>query len=118
MAGPLVCPAANSIRFSTALPSCREGRLHPIGSVGPDWLIEVSEKADSLGYHSLWTNEFLTTDPEVSARLDDAPTYYDPLLKFAWVARATRDVRFMTSTMVLRSTSRCCSIARSRRSTR
>lgn len=97
----LSSPRADGVHFSTGLPNCREGRLHPLGSVEPDWLIEVSKLADRLGYYSLWTNEFLATDPNVAAKFDGVPTYYDPLLTFAWVATVTGAIRFVTSTIVL-----------------
>lgn len=97
----LSSPHASGVVFSTGLPNCREGRLYPIGAVSPDWFAEIGERADALGYYSLWTNEFLTTDPSVVARFDTSPTYFDPLLTFAWIARATSTIRFVTSTVVL-----------------
>jgi probable F420-dependent oxidoreductase len=87
--------------ISTSLPNCREGRLVPIGSISPDGIREIAERAEALGYDSLWLNEFLQTDPSVSARFDDAPSYFDPIVTIAALAEHTRRIRFFTSTLVL-----------------
>ena len=90
-----------SVAVSTALPNCREGRLNPIGAVDRTWLLDVTQAAEDLGYHSLWLNEFLTTDPSVLANFDDPPLYYDPLTTIAFLAACTERIRFVTSTIVL-----------------
>jgi len=87
--------------ISTGLPNCREGRLTPIGSVSPDWLRTAAERAEALGYDGLWLNEFLQTDPSVSARFDEPPGYYEPIVTIAALAEHTRRIRFLTSTLVL-----------------
>jgi probable F420-dependent oxidoreductase len=90
-----------SVPVSTALPNCREGRLNPIGAVDRAWLLDVAQAAEDLGYHSLWLNEFLTTDPSVLASFDDPPSYYDALTTIAYLAASTTRIRFVTSTIVL-----------------
>jgi len=89
------------VKFSTGLPNCREGRLNPIGSVDRAWMCDVAKAAEELGYYSLWLNEFLQTEPNVAARFDDPPAYYDPLVTMAYLAALTRRIRFVTSTIVL-----------------
>ena len=90
-----------AVKFSTGLPNCREGRLNPIGSVDRSWLCDVAAAADETGYHALWLNEFLETDPNVAARFDTPPTYYDPLVTIGYLAALTKRIRFVTSTIVL-----------------
>lgn len=90
-----------SVPVSTALPNCREGRLNPIGAVDRAWLLDVAQAAEDLGYHSLWLNEFLTTDPSVLANFDDPPSYYDPFVTIAYLAAHTSRIRFLTSTIIL-----------------
>jgi probable F420-dependent oxidoreductase len=90
-----------SVPVSTALPNCREGRLNPIGAVDRAWLIDIAQAAEELGYHSLWLNEFITTDPSVLANFDEPPSYYDALTTIAYLAARTARVRFLTSTIVL-----------------
>jgi probable F420-dependent oxidoreductase len=90
-----------TVKFSTGIPNCREGRLNPIGSVDRSWLRDVAAAADGAGYYSLWLNEFLETDPNVAARFDNPPNYYDPLITIGYLAALTRKIRFVTSTIVL-----------------
>jgi len=90
-----------TVVFSTGVPNCREGRLNPVGAVGPDWLRTVAVKAEELGYFSLWFNEFLQTEPNVSAKFNNPPNYYDPLITIAHLAALTKRIRFVTSTIVL-----------------
>lgn len=89
------------LTFSTGVPNCREGRLNPIRSVDIAWMRDVSAGAEALGYHSLWLNEFLETDPGVAGRFDAPPNYYDPLVTIGYLAALTRRIRFVTSTIVL-----------------
>jgi probable F420-dependent oxidoreductase len=90
-----------TIKFSVGIPNCREGRLHPIGSVDPSWLRTVAVRAEQLGYYSLWLNEFLETDPSVSAKFDLPPNYYAPLVTIGHLTALTSRIRFTTSTIVL-----------------
>lgn len=90
-----------SVVISTGLPNCREGRLNPVGSVQPDWMRAVARRADELGYESLWLNEFLETEPNVAARFEDPPNYYDAIVTIAALAEQTERIRFFTSTIVL-----------------
>jgi probable F420-dependent oxidoreductase len=61
----------------------------------------VALSAESLGYDSLWLNEFLATEPGVLARFDDPPTYLDAIVTMAFLSDVTSRVRFFTSTIVL-----------------
>lgn len=90
-----------TVKFSTGVPNCREGRLVPIGSVDRGWMCEIASLAEERGYYSLWFNEFLQTDPSVTARFDTPPNYYDPLTTIGYLAARTRNIRFVTSTIVL-----------------
>ena len=89
------------MKFSTGVPNCREGRLNPIGSVDRAWMSEVAQAAEQLGYYSLWLNEFLETEPNVRARFDDPPNYYDALTTLGYLAALTRVIRFVPSVIVL-----------------
>src|SRR6516165_6692558 len=92
---------AAAVKFSTGVPNCREGRLNPIGSVDPAWMSNVAQAAEQLGYYSLWLNEFLETDPNVRARFDDPPNYYDALTTLGYPAAQTRRIPFLPSVVVL-----------------
>lgn len=90
-----------AVVVSTALPNCREGRLHPIGSVNIDWLRRVGTRAEELGYDTLWLNEFLQTDPNVAKKFAEPPQNYDALMVIAIVGEHTQRIRFVTSTVIL-----------------
>jgi probable F420-dependent oxidoreductase len=64
-------------------------------------MCEVASAAEAHGYYSLWLNEFLQTEPNVAARFDHPPNYYDPLVTIGYLAARTRQIRFLTSTVVL-----------------
>jgi len=87
--------------ISTGLPNCREGRLNPVGAVDPRWLREATQAAEDLGYHSVWLNEFLTTDPATAANVEATPGYYDPLTTIAYLSAHTTTIRFLPSVLVL-----------------
>ena len=84
------------------MPNCREGRLNPIG-IGRSRLDvrSRSQAAEQLGYYSLWLNEFLETEPNVRARFDDPPNYYDALTTIGYLAALTRQIRLVPSVIVL-----------------
>ncbi len=90
-----------ALKFSTGVPNCREGRLNPIQSVDVAWMRDVATAAESLGFYSLWFNEFMQTEPRVAERFDNPPNYYDPLVTIGYLAALTRRIRFVTSTIVL-----------------
>jgi alkanesulfonate monooxygenase SsuD/methylene tetrahydromethanopterin reductase-like flavin-dependent oxidoreductase (luciferase family) len=90
-----------TVKVSTGLPNCREGRLNPVGAVDPTWLKDVAQSAEGLDYYSLWLNEFLTTDPSVLTNFDGSPNYYDALTTIAHLSAVTETIRFLPSTIVL-----------------
>ncbi len=93
--------ASHEITIGTGIPNCREGRLHPIGVITPDWMRAMAGCAEELGFDSLWLNEFIDTEPTVRASFPDPPRYYDPLLTIADLAARTSRIRFLTATVIL-----------------
>jgi probable F420-dependent oxidoreductase len=93
--------ASREFTIATGIPNCREGRLHPIGVITPDWMREVAVRAEELGFDSLWLNEFADTEASVRTSFPDPPRYYDPLLVIADLAARTSAIRFLTATLVL-----------------
>ncbi len=89
------------VKVSLGIPNCREGRLHPVGTVTPDWMRLVAQLAEDLNYYSLWLNEFPDTEPSVRASFAEGPRYYDPLAVIADLAARTERIRFLTATLVL-----------------
>lgn len=90
-----------TIKISTGLPNCREGRQNLIGSVTVNTIQRIARCADELGYYALWPNEFLLTDPSVSNRYAAPPALYDTIVTMSYAAAATERIRLTPSTIVL-----------------
>jgi probable F420-dependent oxidoreductase len=89
------------MRFSVAIPTCVEGLLYPIPFITPERLMRVAVAAESLGYHSVWGNDHLSTQNYVKAAWPDPPNYYEPLVALSFVAGATKRIGLGTSIIVL-----------------
>ena len=63
-------------------------------------LILLGQRAEALGYNSVWVSEHLFHASYVAKRLGDRP-YHDPLTVLTAVAGATERVRLGTSVLVL-----------------
>jgi probable F420-dependent oxidoreductase len=90
-----------TVKISTGLPNCREGRQNAVGSITLDGMLRVARLAEELGYYSLWPNEFFSTRPDVAARYPDPPNLYDAMVTMSYVAAVTSRIRFTPSTIVL-----------------
>jgi alkanesulfonate monooxygenase SsuD/methylene tetrahydromethanopterin reductase-like flavin-dependent oxidoreductase (luciferase family) len=90
-----------SVKISTGLPNCREGRQNSVGSVTLDGMLRVTRLAEDLGYYSLWPNEFVPTRPDVADRYPDPPTLFDTIVTMSNAAAVTSRIRFTPSTIVL-----------------
>ena len=49
------------LRFGVGLPTCREGVAYPVGYVRPSDFTRIAQRAEQLGFDSLWANDHLTT---------------------------------------------------------
>jgi probable F420-dependent oxidoreductase len=90
-----------AVRISTGLPNCREGRQNLIGSVSRESMQRAARLAEELGFHALWPNEFLVTDPPVAKRYADPPNLFDTIVTMAFAAAVTERIRLIPSTIVL-----------------
>jgi probable F420-dependent oxidoreductase len=90
-----------TVRISTGLPNCREGRQNLVGSVSREGMERSAVLAEALGFHALWPNEFLVTDPPVAARYATPPNLYDTIVTMSFVAAVTSRIRIIPSTIVL-----------------
>src|SRR4051812_44036698 len=90
-----------TVQISTGLPNCREGRQNRIGSVSCESMQRTARLAEELGFHALWPNEFIETDPPVAKRYVDPPNLYDTIVTMCFVASVTERIRLIPSTIVL-----------------
>ena len=47
--------------FSVGFPTGMEGLTYPIPFSNPEDLVRIARHAESLGYHSVWGNDHMTT---------------------------------------------------------
>ena len=90
-----------SLRVGVGFPGCREGTAYPFGFVHPEGLAAVARRAEELGYHSIWSNDHLTTPHGVSATQAEIPNFYEPIVTYATFANITERLRFMLGVITL-----------------
>ena len=89
------------LRFGVGLPTCREGVAYPVGYVRPSDFTRIAQRAEQLGFDSLWANDHLTTPHILQQTLDTPPSFYEPLITFASVAAVTHSIQLVLSVVVL-----------------
>jgi probable F420-dependent oxidoreductase len=76
--------------------------MYPIPFAGPDDFIEQAQLCESLGYHSVWGNDHITTQAYVRDEFPGrTPNFYEPLIVLAMCAQATRRIKLGTALLVL-----------------
>jgi len=86
---------------SAGLPTGMEGLTYPIPFSEPEAVIRIAQHAEKLGYHSVWGNDHMTTQHYVRAEFPVPPRFWEPLMVYAFVAAATKTLRFGTGLLVL-----------------
>ena len=86
--------------------------LCPTGpQASPERIRRLAERAEALGFDSVWVTDHVVIPTEVSSTYPYGPpgsfnprtrgTYYEPLVTMAWVAGATQHVRIGVSVLVV-----------------
>lgn len=88
------------LEFGLGFPTCREGTAYPVPYVSPDEFAPLAQRAEELGFYSLWGNDHLTTPSVMRQTLDRPPNFYEPLITFASLASVTRRIRFFMGVIV------------------
>ncbi len=86
---------------SAGLPTGMEGLTYPIPFSSPETVIRIAQQAEKLGYHSVWGNDHMTTQHYVREEFPVPPRFWEPLVTYAFVAAATKTLRFGTGILVL-----------------
>ena len=90
-----------SALFSVGFPTGMEGLTYPIPFSNPEDLVRIAQRAEALGYHSVWGNDHMTTQHYVRAEFPVPPRFWEPLVTYAYLAAHTRKLRFGTGVLVL-----------------
>jgi probable F420-dependent oxidoreductase len=89
------------VKFSPALPTCAEGLGFPIGFATPDRLVNIVKRAEELGFYAVMANDHLVTPRSLRDDSQVPPSFYEPLMTFAYAAAQTSRIRLMTGLIVL-----------------
>jgi probable F420-dependent oxidoreductase len=89
------------MKFGLGFPTCREGTAYPVPYIHPSEFVEIAQRAEDLGYYALWGNDHLTTPAAIRATQPTPPNFYEPLVTFASLASATRQIHFLLGVIVL-----------------
>ncbi|MFQ5710553.1 MAG: LLM class flavin-dependent oxidoreductase [Candidatus Geothermarchaeales archaeon] len=89
------------MKFGVALPTGMEGLMYPIPFTEPGSLLEIAQRAEGMGYDSIWPNDHFTTQIYVRETWGRSPNYFDPLITLSHIAGATERIRLATGIAVL-----------------
>ena len=89
------------MRFGVATPNCCEVLLYPLGFASHESMVRMTQKAEKLGYDSVWANDHMTTQDYVKQLSPRPPNYFEPLVSLSFIAEATSRIRLGTSVIVL-----------------
>ncbi len=87
------------MKFGVALPTAREGLFYPVGFSSPSSLQFITQKAEELGFDSVWGNDHVTTQRYIRDR-GEKPNFFEPLIIFSNLAALTKSIRLSTSVII------------------
>ncbi len=91
-----------NVEFGVGIPTGTEGLMYPVPFVaGVRDNIRISERAETLGYDSVWGNDHAATQSYVIEDFGQAPNYYAPLLTLAAIGEHTQTLKLCTALLVL-----------------
>lgn len=89
------------MRFSVGIPTCKEGLNFPAPFATPQDVIAIIQKAEELGFHSVWGNDHITAPEYVRKSFSEPPNFYEPLITLSYAAARTDRIRLAPSVIVL-----------------
>lgn len=89
------------MKVSVGLPTGMEGMMYPVPFASVHDLVDVSRRAEALGYHSVWGNDHMTTQKYVREEFATAPNFWEILTTYAYIAAETTTLRLGTGMLVL-----------------
>ena len=90
------------LEFGVGIPTGTEGLMYPIPFVEDIRdNIRIAEKAEELGYDSVWGNDHIATQQYVVEDFGQAPNYFAPLITLAAIGEHTKHLKLATALLVL-----------------
>jgi probable F420-dependent oxidoreductase len=77
-----------------------EGMMYPVPFATPEQVVQIARHAETLGYHSVWGNDHMTTQQYVRRDFSEPPKFWDLLITLAYVAAETKTLRIATGVLV------------------
>ncbi|MDO5111756.1 MAG: LLM class F420-dependent oxidoreductase [Clostridia bacterium] len=88
------------IKFGVGIPTGEEGLMYPIPFASARDNVMIAQKAEEMGYDSVWGNDHVTTQKYVRDEFHKAPRYYAPLITLSAIAEATQRIKVATALLV------------------
>lgn len=88
------------MQFGLGIPTCREGLAYPSGFASLQQIAALARDAERDGFDALWGNDHFITQQVVMNTLPEPPSFYEPLITFAYLAGQTSRIRFVVGTVV------------------
>lgn len=90
------------IEFGVGIPTGTEGLMYPVPFVRDvrDNIL-ISQRAEALGYGSVWGNDHAATQRYVMEDFGQAPNYFAPLITLAAIGERTEKLKLCTALLVL-----------------
>lgn len=88
------------MRFGLGIPTCREGLAYPSGFADIRAIADLACEAERDGFDALWGNDHFITQHVVMDTLPTPPSFYEPLITFAYLASQTTRIGFVVGTIV------------------
>jgi len=89
------------LSFGVHIPTCIEGMMYPIPFARAEDILPTALLCERLGFDSVWGNDHMTTQRYVQREFPEPPSYYEPLVTFAYVAARTTRLKVCTCILVL-----------------
>ena len=89
------------MKFGIGIPTCREGLTLPAPFADPAQIVGLVQKAEGLGYDSVWADDHVTTTPGMGLPPTRPPNWYDPLITLSACATATSRIQLCVGVVCL-----------------
>lgn len=88
------------MRVSFGLPTGMEGMMYPVPFASVEQIVDLAKFAETLGYHSVWGNDHMTTQRYVREEFEDAPRFWEVLVTLSYIAAETTTLGLATGVLV------------------
>lgn len=88
------------MRISFGLPTGMEGMMYPVPFASVQEIVELAKFAETLGYHSVWGNDHMTTQQYVREEFSTSPRFWEVLITLSYVAAETSTLKLATGVLV------------------